>query len=255
MYTYTYTYISRGLRLDNGVLIIEYCCRKDEERDRRSISPVEGDDSVHKKRQKSHHHRHHHGEGARTAEQEEVRDTHEGHNSDGRRHEDLSSLEDGHRVRHNNVHPDNAQGEDHMPSLSGILEKKGITLKPSFLESRTSNVRRGNEESRNRNGKKSKRNRVSRRNRNKRLKRKKQKGCRRLKGESRRKCLDAFRQCRNLRKRMRKKCRADVIEAALNEASGTREQSDIFSFLKNITESKCSCPNCAIIYYDQVTSL
>lgn len=225
---------------------------------------MEGDDSVHKKGQRRHPHRHHHGEGARAAmwlanersiaEHTEGRAPHEGDTSEGTRHKSMSpplyvaesGVEDGNRVRHNDVHPESIQGEDHMPSLPEILEEAGISLKPSLLKTKTTNVRRGSsEEGRKRNGRKNKRNRTAKRNRNNRLKRKNQKGCRRLRGANRRKCLNALRQCRSLKKRKKKKCRADALQAALNEVSGVREETDIFSFLKNITESKCSYPNCA----------
>lgn len=218
--------------------------RKDEERDRRSISPVEDDNSGHKNGKRRHAHRHHHGEGERAAmwlENDQSDEGHdrgsapsEGHTSEGTRHSGRSALEDGHRVRHSDVHPESLQGEDHMPSFPEMLAEAGITLDSSLLESKTTSARRGSgEERRNRNGKKNRRNRGGRRSRKNKNKKKK-KGCRRLKGEERRKCQDALRQCNNLKKRKKKRCRADALEAALSEASGRRE--DIFSFLKNITE-------------------
>ncbi len=150
-----------------------------------------------------------------------------------------SGVEDRNRVRHNDVHPDSTQVEDHMPSLPEILEEAGIPLNPSLLESNTNNIRRSNaEEGRNKRGKKSKRNRAARRNRNNRANRKKRKGCRRLRGERRRNCLNALRQCRSLKKRKKKKCRADALQAAFNENPSQQVKSDLFSFLKNITESK-----------------
>lgn len=222
--------------------------RKDEERDRRSISP-QGDDTAQGNGQRRHHHRHHHGEGARAAmwlANERPIAPQEGDTSEGTRHTEMSpplyvaesSVEDGNRVRHNDVHPESIRGEHHMPSFPEILEEGGISLKPSLLKTKTTSVRRGNSErSGKRNGKKNKnRNRTSKRNRNNRLKRKKQKGCRRLRGASRRKCLHALRQCRGLKKRKKKRCRADALQAALSEASGVREETDIFSFLKNITD-------------------
>lgn len=228
--------------------------RKDEERDRRSIPLAERDDSgtAHRDGQTRHPHRHHHGEGTRAAmwlaneqslgEHGEGRTPYEGHTSEGTGHRNMSPLyvaesgvEDNKRVRHNDVHLDSTQGEDHMPSLSEILEEAGTPLNPSLLKKKANNVRRGSsEEGRGRRGKKSKRNRTSRRNRNNRVNRRKQKGCRRLKGESKRNCLNALRQCRSLKKRKKKKCRADVLQAALDEDPDPNP--DLFSFLKNITE-------------------
>ncbi|KAG0721416.1 hypothetical protein GWK47_006366 [Chionoecetes opilio] len=228
--------------------------RKDEERDRRSISPVAGDGNVHINVQRRHHHRHHHGKGARAAmwlvndrsvaEHNGGGEPPEGYASEQIRYKNIlqpvyvaePELEARNRVKDNDVHPESALGEDHMPSFPEILEEAGITLKPSLLKSKTTNKRRGNsEESRKRKGTKSKRNKKARRNRNNKMKKKKQRSCRRLRGESRRKCLNALRQCRSLKKRKKKNCRAAALQAALNEASGIRKESDIFSFLKNMT--------------------